>query len=290
MSKVFNYLKYIKYSISNQKIERSFNYKKYKEMLNRNISFQNAYSGKRCFVLGNGPSLKTLDFSLLEKEIVFTVNQLPRNPQFDKLKTNFHFWADSRFFELDENNEEDQELLDVMKMVAHDGNNPFVFYELDAIDMIKKYRLDEILNIYYFSLQPYDFATFVQKKAIDITKPMPNNPTVIHTIIAMAVDMGFSEIYLLGCDCTGFVNMPNARLKKADTAEYNYKISENEKKRMEKVALQTSVRDELMSYVKLFDRYSLLLDYCNKHNVKLYNATKNSLLDSVPKVNLSDIL
>ena len=37
-------------------------------------SFQNAYNGKTCVIIGNGPSLNSVDFTLLEKTYTFGVN------------------------------------------------------------------------------------------------------------------------------------------------------------------------------------------------------------------------
>lgn len=52
----------------------------YFEMAKENSAFRNIHNGERCFILGNGPSIKFVDFSQLENEYVFTVNQMPRNP------------------------------------------------------------------------------------------------------------------------------------------------------------------------------------------------------------------
>ncbi len=38
--------------------------------------FKNLHKGKRCFVIGNGPSLNQLDLSLLKKEITFGCNNI----------------------------------------------------------------------------------------------------------------------------------------------------------------------------------------------------------------------
>jgi len=38
--------------------------------------FQNLYDGKRCFVIGNGPSLKNTDLSLLKDEYTFGMNRI----------------------------------------------------------------------------------------------------------------------------------------------------------------------------------------------------------------------
>ena len=77
--------------------------------LNRNKVFKNQFKGKRCFILGNGPSLNNVNFSDLKDEYVFCVNQINRRPDFKELHSNFHFWADPNFFDINLNKPEDRE-------------------------------------------------------------------------------------------------------------------------------------------------------------------------------------
>ena len=42
----------------------------------RLTGYQNMYSGKRCFVIGNGPSLKNTNLALLKNEITFGLNRI----------------------------------------------------------------------------------------------------------------------------------------------------------------------------------------------------------------------
>lgn len=175
-------------------------------------------------------------------------------------------------------------------MVNTADNKPIVFYEISAKKMIERTGLDKELDIYYFAQTPMDFQTYIKRNQFDITKPIPDFSTVVHTLICVAVYMGFKEIYLLGCDCSGFINTAQAKLKNAESSEYGYKISDNEKKRMEKVANLTSIRDELLWYVNIFDTYKVLNDYCKQRGVKLYNATPGGLLEVIDRVDYMEVL
>ena len=44
--------------------------------LRRLRRFRNAYRGRRCFIIGNGPSLKRTDLSLLRDEVTFGLNRI----------------------------------------------------------------------------------------------------------------------------------------------------------------------------------------------------------------------
>ena len=176
-----------------------------------------------------------------------------------------------------------------MKDVNTSDNHPIIFYKYSAYDMIHHYHLDQELDIRYYAGLDID-KQLIMKKDVELTMLMPDFPTVIHYIVCIAVYMGFSEIYLLGCDCTGFINTAQAKLKNAKESQYAYKISENEKKRMERVSKLTSIRDELAWYADIFDTYELLNKYCRKHHVKLFNATEGGLLEALPRVSLNDVL
>ena len=67
--------------------EKYFEYTMYGKQISK---YRDKYKGKRCFVVGNGPSLNEQDLSLLAEEYVFTVNELMRHERFSLLKSNFH--------------------------------------------------------------------------------------------------------------------------------------------------------------------------------------------------------
>lgn len=261
---------------------------RYYPLLKRNEKFKNIHKGKRCFIIGNGPSVNRVDFSSLKNEVVFTVNQLSRRSDFAELCSDCHIWADERFFTIDEKRPEDMELLDAMKKVRVGEKKPTVFYKTSAYDMVKKFRLDEYLDIYYFSEMGFkDISCGID---FDFCKSVPEFSTVVHYAILLAVYMGFEDIYLLGCDCTGIVNTVRSRIASSDSMEYAYNISENERKRMEKSNSMYPIQDELRWYANIFDDYEALKKYCLSKGVNLSNATESSLIDCLPKVSLDDVL
>ncbi len=263
--------------------------KGYKKVIGQNIKFKDCHLGERCFIIGNGPSLKNVDFSSLSDEITFTVNQLPRNENFYKLKTNYHIWNDRIFFEINIDRDGDEELLNVMKMVNTNNHSPKVFYEFRAKKMIEKFNLNSILDIDYYSIHSIPFNPMSNKR-IRMDRMMPDFPTVIQIAVCIAVYMGFKEIYLLGCDCSGFVNIPFVKTGKLDNIQYAYKTTESEKNRMLNTSKnRKTIRNELLGYVQMFDKYEEIFKYCNRQNGALYNATEGSLIESIPMVDLKEV-
>ena len=255
-----------------------------------NREFKDIHLGERCFILGNGPSIKALDFSLLEKEIVFTVNQMPRKLQFEKLKTNYHVWADERFFNIDESRPEDVELLNIMKSVNTSGNHPVVFYKSSAKKMIERFGLSDELEIKYFNEVYVSNVYEALNAGIDLTTAIPSFSTVIQYVICIAIYMGFKEIYIIGCDCTGFISTAQQKMNMAEKSLYAYDITENDKKRMQRNFTKNSIRDELAWYVNLFDTYGTIARYAQDKNIKIYNAGEGGLLECYPRIKLNSIL
>lgn len=261
---------------------------KSKSELNNNKKFENLYKGKRCFILGNGPSLKDQDLSLLSDEYVFTVNQAVRHKDFNKFKSNFHFWADASFFNIDENKPEDLELLETMKSVNTDNENIEVFFPIEQKDFLNKFGINKALNVNYFYSKLYMNENY--KKNIDFTKPIPGFGTVVQWCIIAAVYMGFSEIYILGCDTTSLMVTIKSALQINDDQDYGYEISENEKKRMESLIDKNGLEDYTKSYLLTLKGYRKLYNYCGKRNIKLINCSAQTVIDSIPREKYEDVI
>ncbi|WP_222862399.1 hypothetical protein, partial [Campylobacter concisus] len=58
---------------------------KYKEVILKNINLKDKHKGKRCFILGSGPSIKSEDLKPLKNEIVFALNNFYVHNDFDEI-------------------------------------------------------------------------------------------------------------------------------------------------------------------------------------------------------------
>ena len=249
--------------------------------IEENIKYKDIHRGQRCFIVGNGPSLKGQDLSKLKKEYVFTCNQIMRNPQYPLLYSNYHFFADPTFFNLKSNNPEDMEVLELMKRINTQENRPAVFFASEGYRFAKEFLLTQELDLHFFAHRLTLTDSF--ELDIDFSKFVPNLHTVVHYAIAMAIYMGFSEIYLLGCDCTNVITAVNTRLNDGNGAEYAYTITENEKNRMKSRNATINLEDELRSFSEVFRAYRIFGEYASKKGIKLVNCTNGGLLDCLPR-------
>lgn len=258
------------------------------QMVKKNQRFKDRYQGKRCFILGNGPSLNSVSFGDLQNEYVFTVNQLMRRKDFKDLQSNFHLWSDFGFFDIDEEKEEDLELLSVMKSLNTEGNRPECFIPADMLNFARKYGLEPELNMNYFKVRLQFYDGFYEK--LDFAKLIPSQDCVIMFAIMLAIYMGFQEIYLLGCDTTGIAVSIKSVLKRNDEEDYTYQVSENEQKRMTAMYEKRGIEGYAKSFWQLLRSYRIINQYCEKKGIRLVNCSETTVIDSIPRMPLEDVL
>lgn len=222
---------------------------------------------------------------VLKDEIVLTVNQISRNKQFKSLNTNYHFWADPGFFK--ENSKEgDKELLEVMMSVNTEGNRPICFFPLEAKEFVSKKKLDQILNVRYFVP---GHILFDQYKKIDFSGMIPGMNTVVQYAIMLGIYMGCTEIYLLGCDCTGILSYIETKTDSGNF-EYAYDISQAEAERMKAMLGGVSCEQTFYGWAKIFEGYRLLGEYCKQKGVQFINVTNGGILDCLPRKKFENVV
>lgn len=251
--------------------------------LKTNKKYKGKYKCKRCFIIGNGPSIKNQDLTKLASEYVFTVNQSMRLEVFKTIKPQFHFFADPRYYNLNPDLEEDLEVINLIRALSS-YKDITCFFPINAYDFVQKTKLCEDLNISYF-LAANTLYEGCQKQ-LDLTKPIFSVPTVVQFAIQAAVYMGFTDIYLLGCDMTGFEEIRSVDNSMENT--YAYELTENEKKRMRRSTMHNG--EELFyAYARNYTIYRLLNSYCKNRDINLYNATEGGLLDNIKRVKYEDL-
>ena len=255
--------------------------------LSQNIIFQGKHAGERCFILGNGPSLRNETLSLLKNETIFTVNQIARLNAISDLRLKYHFWVDSNFFSIDVNKPEDMELLSTMRDVGRYGDDVVCFFPIEQYDFCQKFNLESYLNIHYFAHSSIIHENYSER--IDFCRYTPGFGTVVQNCITMAIYMGFGEIYLLGCDNTGIMVTLKTALQSNDENDYAYELSRNEIKRMSSMVSKGSIEDYATSYANTLRDYRILREYCDTKRIKLVNCSSTTVIDSIPRMRLEDV-
>jgi len=140
-------------------------------------NFHNIHSGKRCFILGNGPSLKNTDLSKLRNEFTFGMNRIYL--AFDDLgfETSYYVSVNDLVIE--------QCADDIMNLKLP----RFVSWRAG-----KKW-LSQQENLFFL------YTTYTEPKfAKDIRNRLWESATVTYVALQVAFYMGFQEAILIGVD------------------------------------------------------------------------------------------
>ena len=252
-------------------------------IIKKNQRFKNIHQGKRCFIIGNGPSLKEQDMSLLKDEIVFTVNKIAKSDFFDSIEPTYHFWADPMFF--DEKLKFNKEFKELMLKTCK-SKKTITFFESVGYKYIKKNKLLKATNACFF--KAYGFVG--DDVNLNFSEYVSGASTVVHYAIEMAIYMGFKEIYLLGCDCSMIIPFINSRENKVHWEESHvYETDSQEKTITQYLSNNYSMESQLFGNARMFIGYRKLNEYCVKNKILLRNATSGGLLDNIKRVKYEEL-
>ena len=148
--------------------------------------FKKIHAGERCFIVGNGPSLKAEDLECIysHKEISFGVNHIYKSFPLTSWRPSYYCWSATSIT---------QEIINTVKRldIKHKfiGNrNPLV--SDDIAENIYCYP-----SLYeYFEEEGPDFSE-------ELNQGIFAGHTVLYDCLQLAVYMGFKRIYIIGADC-----------------------------------------------------------------------------------------
>ncbi len=167
--------------------------------LARNARFHDAYRGKRCFVVGSGPSVRKLDLSKLRGEHVLTVNAFMKHVTRYGVVPLAHSLMDPWYFDGRDPEHKD------LQFIAHEADPAIEFFlPLDYRAVVEKVipagRRDRINYLGFAGWYP-------ENSNARLTSHLPRLQTVTLAPALIALWMGFSEIYLIGCDLDWLSNV-----------------------------------------------------------------------------------
>ena len=124
---------------------------------------------------------------------------------------------------------------------------------------------------------------------MDISDPITGYWNVVQCAVTIAIYMGFSEIYLLGVDFTGILEFINTILDRPlNSHAYD---DEDLKASHQKAIDKHGFAFWLFNFYRMFLGFEKLNYVCwNILKRKLINCSAQTLIDSVPRMDLMDVL
>ena len=175
----------------------------------RNLkNFREIHKGKRCFIIANGPSLKKIDFSLLENELTIGMNRIYLMKRLKNFMPNYLV------------------CIDIPVQLTQFWN------EYNSLD-IPRFYLWESRKLFGKQEKLYYIRHgFGHKFCKDILKPLGSTRSVTYTCIQLAYYMGFNTIILIGKDHSYNIDGKATKSVISDGTETNHFVEGYYKKGM----------------------------------------------------------
>jgi hypothetical protein len=238
-------------------------------------ALKNIHAGKRCFILGNGPSLNTQHLPNLGNEITFVSNWFVNAEQYSAISPKYYCVSSHEMF--GGWNKPDPKLNpDFYAAMQAKDRAATKFFSFAFRDYINDAGLfpNEAVNYVLFE-KPKRVIDEAGEVNLDLTKHLDDGYTVIQTLcIPLAVHFGCTEIYLIGCDCNYGIQKPD------DPKQYCYDSKLHKTSTSKFESLQRIWADN----GPVFKSYEILRDTLAARGVKLINATNGGRLNVLPKV------
>ncbi len=222
------------------------------------------HEGKRCFIIGNGPSLKADDLTMIKdnREISFAFNRI------------FHIFSETDWRPTYYISQDEKMLAGSQKEVRDlEAEIKFIPAELEWYYGIK------IKGSTLFHIENCD----LNKKPLfseDISKRIYNSRTVVYTAIQIAIYMGIKEIYLIGVDHHFHTSMNSKGEIVIDKTAKDYFSDQYN-------------TDKENLYIPNTDLSTLAFvaakEYAEEHNIKIFNATHGGKLEVFSRVEFKSL-
>lgn len=229
-------------------------------------SLKNKYAGKRCFFIGNGPSLKAEDLKVLyeNQEITFGFNRVYNI--FDETP-----WRPTYYISQDEK---------MLKGCADIVDTLPLPCKLVPIQLHWFYEIN-IHDAIYFNMNwqqhdnPLDFNF-----SNDAAHELYCAGTGMYTAAQLAAYMGFTEIFLIGVDHHFHISQNNDGEIIIDNNVKDY-FSDKYNEDKDNLYIPNTERSTLT--------YIAMKNHCDNRNIQVYNATRGGKLEVFPRVDFDSL-
>ena len=238
----------------------------YRQVVRRMRTLRNRYRGRRCFVMGNGPSLNRTDLSLLQDDYVWGLNRC--HLLFDRIP-----WRPAFIVSVDRLVVPD--IAPEVESLMHQMPRTLFFFPLF-------FRRNGVLkgcrNTYWFYEAFWKGYTF----SPDPSRWVSSVCTVAITALQLAAYMGFSPIYLVGCDTSYKVNETVRRAE--ENRDFLTSTENDDDNHFDPRYFGKDRRWHEPYPERMIRHYCTVRKVCEPLGIKIYNATVGGELEVFPRV------
>lgn len=229
-----------------------------RKRLSANTALRGKHAGQRCYIIGNGPSIKEQDLSLLRDEHTFVVNRFIHHPQAERIDPTYYCIIDWKFAAGAWGSDFAQQIgtrLPSVQLFLTDQGRSFCEREQVCVPNQKHVVL------------PNQILHFGYARDIDLTRGIPGGDNVTKVALAIAVYMGFCEINLVGVDGNGLILSENSHF-------YGHAPQPSDQIELEKalIAMSLGLRS-----------WRAIVTYLQERDIRLVSRNPRSVLSALPQ-------
>lgn len=245
-----------------KKLKKSYNEYLQSGYAEKLKQFRDTHRGDRCFIIGNGPSLKAKDLDLLKNEYTFAANRI-----YEIFSETI--WRPWTYVVVDKDFMKEQYKM-ILKVPCE--------YRFLRYDVIPNKDMPDNAQIFYadrkFSINKSETKDVYVSE--DITKGISDGRTVTFISIQLAIYMGFEQIFLLGVDFSYKNMVKDGRLEEKETVQTYFNGKE--------------YSNAIQDYNVTLYAYQKAKEYADSHGIKIYNATRGGKLEIFERVDFDELM
>ena len=249
-----------------------------KQALDRNRIFLDKHKGRRCFVIANGPSLKTQNLEPLANDITLVMSGFWHHEVVAKWQPTYYCFSDPAYFDGTDPNKEF--FASLRQRITHST----FFAPLRAREIIEKQQLLPLDQTYWIDFRGELHDRFAERRKIDLTADIPSTMSVSQLCMMAAIYMGCSPIYLLGVDHDWLAHRGEA----GHFYQGHGGLEKN--KDFKPVLSQWSYKFLMECQLKLWTGYETLAQIAEGKQIRILNATNGGFLDVFERANYEDLI
>lgn len=234
--------------------------------LNRKYAFQERLlelkkkrTSDRCFIIGNGPSLRVSDLNLLANEDCFGANEIHKI--FPKT-----VWRPKYYVIVD----------------RYSKSKPEIIRDIECGTMFLSdyyWRFNTVLRDDAICLhQSYNWNEKKYQFSFDIAKKIVCSPTVTYASMQIAAYLGYKEVYLLGVDHNyEFEFASDGSVVKTEQKDTHFFKDE----------MPEDIIADVWGMTKAYESFK---DYAKKNNISVRNATRGGRLEVFDRIDFDQLM
>jgi len=242
--------------------------------IQRNSIFHNKHKGERCFVIGNGPSIKQQDLDPLRDETTFVVNGFWKHPWVRESQPTYYFICDPIFF--DGSPEAGKFFQDLREHIV----DSHFFVPSSSLTTVVEGKLLPPESTSYIAYNGRLLGENPDDE-FDLTAPVPSVQTVPQLAMLAAIYMGFSQVYLLGLDHDWLARLQPGGYNFFEGLTINHPHA---------LVHRGAYDAEMASMLKVWNGYHALNAKAKQFGTEIFNATHGGFLDVFPRVSYETVV